>query len=182
MNTKYQQTPSQTVGPYFAYGLTPEQYLYNFRSIADNYLYKDSPETAQRIMLKGRLFDGKGEVIPDAILEIRQDDSLEGFGRTGTGTERDNSYVFHTVKPSGEDGHAPHINMVVMMRGLLSHVYTRIYFSDETAANASDPVLGRIPAERRSTLIAQRKEMNGQIVYLFDIYMQGDNETVFFDA
>ncbi|MCB0630341.1 MAG: protocatechuate 3,4-dioxygenase subunit alpha [Saprospiraceae bacterium] len=182
MNKKYQQTPSQTVGPYFAYGLTPEQYLYDFKSIADNYLYKDASEAEERILIKGRLFDGNGAIIPDAMIELRQDDTLDGFGRWGTGTERGNTFTFNTIKPKSKDGQAPHINVVVMMRGLLSHVYTRIYFSDEVAANADDPVLNLIDEDRRHTLIARRNEMGGQIVYQFDIHMQGEHETVFFDA
>ena len=182
MDKKYQQTPSQTLGPYFAYGLTPEQYLYDFASIADNHLYKNTDLEGERIILKGQIFDGNGEPVNDAMLEIRQDDTLDGFGRFGTGTEKDNCFVFHTIKPESKDGQAPHINMVVMMRGLLSHVFTRLYFSDEETANANDKILNLIPEARRHTLIAKRTEVNGQIIYRFDIHMQGENETVFFDA
>ena len=182
MQKKYQQTPSQTLGPFFAYGLTPEQYSYSFTSIADNYLYKNTDKAGERIIIKGQIFDGNGDPINDAMLEIRQDDSLDGFGRYGTGTEKDNSFIFHTIKPISEDGQAPHINIVVMMRGLLSHVFTRLYFSDEEAANANDKILNLIPKDRRHTLIAKRTTVNGQTIYRFDIHMQGENETVFFDA
>ena len=182
MKKKYLQTPSQTVGPYFAYGLTPEQYLYNFASIADNRLYKNAGSEAERITLKGRVFDGNGHVINDAMIEIMQDDTLDGFGRYGTGTEPDNSFVFHTVKPESREGQAPYINVIVMMRGQLNHMFTRIYFSDEAEANAQDPILGLVPEARRQTLIAQRQEMRGQIIYELDIHMQGERETVFFDA
>lgn len=176
------QTPSQTVGPFFAYGLTPEQYHYNFKSIVDNYLYKDATLDKERIILKGRVFDGNSDPINDAVIEIRQDNTLAGFGRFGTGTEENTGFVFHTIKPNPNQDQAPHINMVVMMRGLLSHVFTRIYFSDEEAANEKDKLLNSVPKNRRHTLIAQRSERNGQILYYFDIYMQGENETVFFDA
>lgn len=182
MEKLFRQTPSQTLGPYFAYGLTAEQYLYDFRSIAGNHLYQAEDAGAERIIIKGRVFDGEGQPIDDAMIELRQDATLQGFGRMGTGMEKDHSFVFHTIKPGGEHGQAPHINVVVMMRGLLSHVFTRIYFSDEVVANAADKVLNVIPQERRHTLIAHRRQANGQVIYDFDIHMQGDNETVFFDV
>ena len=182
MSAKYLQTPSQTVGPYFAYGLTPEQYHYDNNSIVDNVLYKDESIQGERIIIRGQVFDGNGEPINDAMIELRQDATLDGFGRMGTGTEKDNSFIFHTVKPQGSDGQAPHINVVVLMRGLLSHVFTRLYFSDEAEANEGDKVLTQVPEKRRHTLIARRQEVNGQVIYLFNIHMQGENETVFFDA
>lgn len=182
MSKKYLQTPSQTVGPFFAYGLTPGQYCYDFTSIADNYLYKNADTEGERIVIKGQIFDGNGDTISDAMLEIRQDGTLDGFGRFGTGTEKDNSFIFHTIKPKSENGQAPHINMTVMMRGLLNHMFTRIYFSDEAEANAQDRVFNLIPKERRHTLIAKRKEICGQMIYQFNIYMQGEKETVFFDV
>lgn len=195
------QTPSQTVGPFFAYGLTPEQYGYPFKSIEGGILVRSGTE-GERIRIEGRVFDGEGAVIGDAMIEIwqanahgrynhREDDrkhnlldpDFKGFGRAGTGTDPDNRFIFHTVKPgSVGDGQAPHISVVVFMRGLLTHAYTRIYFSDEAAANAADPVLAAVPAERRSTLVAIRDETPGGIVYRFDIHMQGERETVFFDV
>ena len=91
--------------------------------------------------------------------------------------------MFHTVKPGAETaGEAPHINVIVTMRGLLLHTFTRIYFSDEADANAKDAVLQSVPADRRGTLIAERVAQNGAVRYLFDIRMQGDGETVFFDV
>ena len=98
----------------------------------------------------------------------------------GTGTDPQNRFVFDTVKPGGRDGQAPHVNVIVMMRGLLTHAYTRIYFADEEAANAADPVLAGVPEDRRGTLLATREETAYGIVYRFDIRMQGDSETVFF--
>lgn len=175
------QTPSQTVGPYFSYGLTPEQYNYDYKDLADNGLYKNGGE-GERIIIKGQVFDGEGNPIDDALLELRQDNSWEGFGRMGTGTEPDNSFEFKTLKPKPIGNSAPHINVVLMMRGLLNHVFTRMYFSDEGDANADDKVLNQVPEERRHTLIAQRDEVNGETIYRFDIHMQGDQETVFFDA
>jgi protocatechuate 3,4-dioxygenase, alpha subunit len=171
-NNMYKQTPSQTVGPYFAYGLTSEQYLYDFQSLTNNELVSIDDDS---IVIRGRVFDGEGNVIPDAMLEI-WDNQNDLFGRFGTGTEKDKSFVFKTKKPQSVAGNAPFLSIILFMRGQLIHSYTRIYFSDEVA-NATDEVLSQIEPERRATLIAQKKEN----YYLFDIHMQGDNETVFFD-
>ena len=192
------QTPSQTVGPFFAYGLTPEQYGYPLTSIAGGDLATGETD-GERIRIEGRVLDGTGEPIPDAMVEIWQADGqgryahpldprgsntgFKGFGRVGTGTDPECRFIFHTVKPGSVDGHqAPHINVIVFARGLLLHAYTRIYFSDETEANARDPVLALVPPERRATLIAERQDTPGGVVYRFDIRMQGDAETVFFDV
>lgn len=193
------QTPSQTVGPYFAYGLTSEQYGYQLDQIAGGNLTSDADDvTGERIRIEGRVLDGQGEVIPDAMIEIWQADgegryahpadprgsntSFKGFGRVGTGTDPQNRFIFETVKPASVDGkQAPHINVIVFARGLLSHAYTRIYFSDEETANAEDPALANVPVERRNTLIGRRESAAQGVVYLWDIHMQGDEETVFFD-
>ena len=193
------QTPSQTVGPYFAYGLTPEQYGYpELRSLATPDLR--TPDVAgERIRIEGQVFDGQGEAVQDAMIEIWQADpqgryahpadarsgnvTFKGFGRCGTGTDAECRFHFDSVKPgSTGDGSAPHINVIVFMRGLLSHLYTRIYFADEAEANARDAVLLSVPEERRATLIAERSEDQGAAVYRFDIHMQGERETVFFDV
>lgn len=171
------QTPSQTVGPYFAYGLSPEQYLYNFKSLVGNTMVNplDYPNS---ITIVGKVFDGDNNVIPDAMIEIWQNDGENQlFGRFGTGTDAENRFVFHTIKPQSVDGQAPYLSVIVFMRGQLIHVYTRIYFSDENELNANDEVLNAIPKERRNTLIAQKRGLT----YEFNINMQGENETVFFD-
>jgi protocatechuate 3,4-dioxygenase alpha subunit len=195
------QTPSQTVGPFFAYGLSPEQYNYPFKSIAGGAMANDDTE-GTRIRVMGQVLDGAGDPVPDALIEVwqanahgrynhpadgRQDNLLDpnfkGFGRVGTGTRPDNAFVFDTVKPGSVDGkQAPHLNVTVLMRGLLLHAYTRIYFADEADANAKDPVLQAVPADRRDTLVARRYEHLPGTVYRFDIRMQGDRETVFFDV
>src|SRR5690606_4491471 len=106
-----------------------------------------------------------------------------GFGRCGTGTDPENRFVFDTIKPGPPgDGQAPHINVIVFMRGLLSHVFTRIYFDDEAEANARDPVLASVDEARRPTLIAARQTTPAGTVYRFDLHMQGPDETVFFDV
>jgi protocatechuate 3,4-dioxygenase alpha subunit len=192
------QTPSQTVGPFFAFGLTAPQYKYPFDGIASGDL-ADAQNPGERIRIEGRVIDGGGDLIPDAMIEIWQADSqgryvdpkdgrrsnqnFRGFGRFGTGTYPLGGFAFNTIKPGSVDGvQAPHINIILFMRGLLTHAYTRLYFSDEAPANARDPVLQTVPADRRDTLIACRRNDEGGIVYRFDIHMQGDGETVFFDV
>ncbi|MBE9553841.1 MAG: protocatechuate 3,4-dioxygenase subunit alpha [Proteobacteria bacterium] len=190
------QTPSQTVGPYFAYGLTPEQYGYDFNELAGSRLIDDETE-GERIHIVGRVLDGEGNAVDDAMIEIWQADAqgryahpadprgsnlaFKGFGRYGTGTDPALRFMFDTVKPGSVEGQAPHITMCVMCRGMLSHAFTRIYFSDEAEANAGDAVLATVPGDRRDTLIAAREETAAGIVYRFDVHLQGGKETVFFD-
>lgn len=191
------QTPSQTVGPYFAYGLTAPQYGYGYSQIAGSEL-TDEDTQGERIRIEGRILDGEGNPISDAMIEIWQADSegrfahpedprrpnakFTGFGRCGTGTDPQNRFFFDTVKPGAPaEGEAPHLNMIVLARGMLVHAFTRVYFSDEAAANAADPVLQLVPEERRATLVAERVETPTGPRYRFDVHMQGDAETVFFD-
>ncbi|MFD1626128.1 protocatechuate 3,4-dioxygenase subunit alpha [Azospirillum griseum] len=178
------QTPSQTVGPYYAYAWTPE--LYGRRAILSNVLATtDTP--GERIRLQGTVTDGEGTPIRDCILEIWQADAegriqpgAAGFGRCGTTEE--GVYHFDTVKPgSTGDGEAPQIAMTVFARGMLVHAFTRVYFADEERANAEDPTLAVVPADRRATLLAERTVTPGGVVYRFDVRLQGDRETVFFD-
>jgi protocatechuate 3,4-dioxygenase alpha subunit len=187
------QTPSQTVGPFYSIGLTGK---------VMNVLADDSTK-GQRIRIEGQVFDGDGRPIPDVMIEIWQanaygryhhpddkqekplDASFSGWGRSGT--DEKCFYGFDTIKPGPVPGaagsvQAPHISVVVFARGMLSHAYTRMYFADEPA-NESDPVLNSVknPA-RRKTLIATREDRNGKAIYRFDIRLQGENETVFFDV
>lgn len=190
------QTPSQTVGPYFAFGLVAPQYGYPHTGIASDRLADDGVP-GEAIRIEGRVLDGNGAPVDDAMIEIWQADAegryahpadprgsnsgFRGFGRVGTGADPESRFVFHTIKPGRVDGvQAPHITVVVFMRGMLSHAFTRIYFSDEAPANATDPVLASVPETRRHTLIAARDE--AVALYRFDIRMQGENETVFFDV
>lgn len=171
------QTPSQTIGPFFAYGLTPEQYSYEFNSWFDGNL-TDVAAEGNKITIVGKVFDGEGVPADDAMVEIWQNDQkTQRFGRLGTGTDPDKRFIFQMTKPESVEGAAPFLSVVLFMRGLLLHLYTRIYFSDEEALNAKDEVLLKVPEDRRHTLIAQKK---GE-VYIFNIYVQGENETVFFD-
>ena len=192
---KLGQTPSQTVGPYFAYGLTPAQYGYAYRSAYGTAL-AEARTPGEPIVVTGRVLDGEGKPVDDAMIEIRHADAkgryteseeqvettgFTGFGRCGTGTDRDNRFRFETIKPGSVASQAPHIDVIVTMRGILSHAFTRIYFDDEAAANARDEVLTSVPEERRPTLIARREALPGRTTYHFDIRMQGPQETVFFD-
>ena len=189
-------TPSQTVGPFFAYGLVSNGTYAWPDAFSHDLVTPDA--SGERIRIVGNVTDGDGAAVPDAMLEIWQADaqgrfsdpqdaraaantSFKGFGRCGTTPE--GGYAFDTIRPGavpGPDGapQAPHILMAVFARGMLLHVYTRIYFESE-AANATDAVLAQVPAERRATLIAPR-EADG--AYRFDIRLQGDKETVFFEV
>ncbi len=192
-------TPSQTVGPFFKYGLTPNgQYDWN-DAFTGNLVTPDA--SGERIRVEGRVFDGDGAPVPDAMLEIWQADSqgrfadpqdkraqpntkFRGFGRVGT--DANGAFAFDTVKPGpvpDPNGipQAPHLLLAVFARGMLRHLYTRIYFGDE-AGNSIDPVLALVPADRRATLIAEREAGNGSAVYKLDLRLQGDDETVFFDV
>jgi protocatechuate 3,4-dioxygenase alpha subunit len=186
------QTPSQTVGPFFSLGLTEK---------VMNVLASDAIP-GEKIRVEGYVFDGDGQPVPDAMVEIWQantygrynhpDDKQEkpldpnflGWGRCGT--DKTGLFSFETVKPGsvpgpGESVQAPHISVTVFARGMLVHAFTRIYFADEPA-NETDPVLTSIKDKlRRRTLIAAREERNGKPVYRFDIRLQGEGETVFFD-
>jgi protocatechuate 3,4-dioxygenase, alpha subunit len=167
------QTPSQTVGPYFAYGLAAEQYGYPHNQIANGVISGEG----HRIGITGRVLDGKGEPVVDALVEIWHPEA--GFARYGTGTNPDQSYTFSAVKPrrrSKEE--APHLTVIIFMRGLLSHLYTRIYFADEVDANKTDGTFTSFPDDRRKTLLATSV---GPAQYQFDIHLQGEHETVFFD-
>jgi len=151
-----------------------------------------------RIRVEGRVFDSEGAVVPDAMIEVWQADAqgrhahpadgrssnagFSGFGRYGTGTDPENRFIFNTVKPGPiSDGQAPHLNLIVFMRGMPLHAYTRVYFPDEAEANAADPVLAVVPEDRRGTLIARAKDGTAD-TYIFDIHLRGDKETVFFDV
>jgi protocatechuate 3,4-dioxygenase, alpha subunit len=184
----FEVTPSQTVGPYFAIGVPFE---------GGQLIVPEGTPGAIRIT--GTIYDGRGDLIPDHLIEFWQPDSagrfkdiyrhgepstlegFRGFGRYGV-EDGDGTYTMLTVKPGrvpGPNGElqAPHIDVTLFARGMLNRVVTRIYFADETDANATDQVLATVPAARRNTLLAQPTEDG----YHFDIHLQGPGETVFFD-
>jgi protocatechuate 3,4-dioxygenase alpha subunit len=161
-------TPSQTVGPYFSIGLPwPD----------GPYVVQPSAEGA--ITLRGRVLDGEGAPVPDALIETWQaapdgtfGGEFRGFGRAPTSPEGEWEIV--TFKPGAVDGQAPHVDVSVFARGLLNRVVTRIYFPDED--NAGDPTLSALDEARRATLVAEAVDDG----YRFDIHLQGPRETTFF--
>lgn len=175
-------TPSQTVGPFFHYALLDED--------LSNLVAPDHPLA---IRIEGTVYDGAGEIVPDAMLEIwqagadgryaRSGDGFSGFGRFGTDDE--GHYEFVTIKPGsvpGPDGRlqAPHIWVSVFARGLLRRLATRVYFPDDEEAKVADPVLTSIDdPDLRSTLVARAVDSG---LLRFDIHLQGDRQTAFFDV
>lgn len=183
--TDFGITPSQTVGPYLHIGLT----------------WQDGaavvPEgTSGAITIRGTVYDGNHEPIGDAMIEtwqadaagafahpdvpapaVRlQPDGFRGFGRSDT--RKDGQFEIRTIKPGRvDDEQAPHIDVSVFARGMINRCVTRIYFADEESANAVDPLLSQVPEDRRRTLIAAEKGDHLR----FDIHLQGDEETVFFE-
>ena len=188
------ETASQTAGPYVHIGLIPDQAGF---AIFDNPFGNvlATPATlGERIVIEGRIFDGLGQPVRDALVEIWQanaagkynsphddqdkpiDPAFRGWGRAGTDFQT-GLYRFETIKPGAADG-APHVNLWFVSRGINIGLQTRLYFADEAEANADDPVLALVDPARRGTLLAHRKGN----VYTFDIHIQGEPETVFFDA
>jgi protocatechuate 3,4-dioxygenase alpha subunit len=153
------RTPSQTVGPYFTIGLDPR---------AQNALVDSG------LTLRGRVLDGNGDPLPDAMLEV-WDRTHRRWGRCGTDAE--GGFTFTIAKPDAQDGDAPRLDVYVFARGLLRHQLTRIYFPDEAEANAADRVLSKLTADQRATLVAH--DDGGGLRH--DIRLQGDDQTVFFE-
>jgi protocatechuate 3,4-dioxygenase, alpha subunit len=202
-------TPSQTVGPFFAYGLAPHsrcewrpeqgKETYDWKETAGaNLVTADTSGT--KIRVEGRVLDGDGLPINDAMIEIWQADAqgryahpadnrprpntrFMGFGRSAT--DKNGVFSFDTIKPGSVPGpngkaQAPHVVFCIFSRGMLRQIYTRLYFPDE-AANANDPILTLVPSDRRGTLVAHKETKGEMPVYRLDIRVQGENETVFFD-
>jgi protocatechuate 3,4-dioxygenase alpha subunit len=161
------KTPSQTVGPYYAIGLSRRDH---------NQLVE--PDDGAAIVLRGELLDGEGATVADGMVEVF--DPVGGrWGRCGTHPvegRAGGSYSFLVAKPAAAVGQAPHLEVYVHARGLLKHQLTRIYFPDEPAANAGDAVLGALAADDRARLIAEQ-DAGG---LRFDIHLQGPRETIFF--
>ena len=206
MQQPLRETASQTAGPYVHIGLAPQQAGFDIfeNNFGSNLL--DAKTKGERIRIEGRVFDGIGTVLKDILIEIWQanaagryahpadrqsgkalDKNFRGWGRACTDFDT-GVYSFDTIKPGvviGRNGRpmAPHINVWIVGRGINLGLSTRMYFSDEAKANAVDPVINLIEWEaRRATLIAQREERKkGPPVYRFDIRLQGEGETVFFD-
>ena len=203
------ETASQTAGPYVHIGLAPQ--AAGFDIFANNFgnVLVDAQTKGERIRIEGRVFDGIGTVLKDVLIEIWQanaagkyahpgdrqpkkkiDPHFRGWGRAATDFDT-GVYSFETIKPGVVEGRngrfmAPHVNAWIVARGINIGLNTRIYFSDEAEANAGDAVLNLIEWEqRRKTLVAERqskKAKDGAAVYRFDIRLQGEDETAFFDV
>lgn len=189
-------TGSQTVGPFFHFGIERPAW-------AD--LTAGGKAAGERIRIEGQVRDGDGAPVQDALLEIWQanaagkydhpedtqdkpvDANFRGFGRCATDAQ--GRFAFTTVRPGRVPGRgnalqAPHINMTIFARGLLKHLVTRVYFADQATANETDPVLASVedPVARRTLLAAPGAAANGVTTYRFDIVLQGDGETAFFEV
>jgi protocatechuate 3,4-dioxygenase alpha subunit len=188
--TMLKQTPSQTIGPFFHDGLI----------LGGQNVLMNEHAKGRRITIRGTVFDGDDQPVPDAMIEIWQADAqgiykhpadplsiqadanFAGFGRSDT--VNGGQFCFKTIKPGpvvrpDQPIQAPHINVRVFSRGLLTHAITRLYFADEPA-NDEDLVLSMVDPDRRSTLIAQLESGGDLPTYRFDIVLQGEGETVFF--
>ena len=192
------ETPSQTAGPYVhiglalaAAGIEPREH-----EIWNQMAKPEAP--GEHILLLGNVYDGNGHLVRDSFLELWQADAegvyhgdydltkpFNSFGRTATTDEGE--WQVKTVKPgvvlnAAGVPMAPHVNISLFARGINIHLQTRLYFDDEAPSNAVDPVLNLIEQpQRRQTLIAKRCSVDGQLAYRFDIRVQGEDETVFFD-
>lgn len=188
VETEFVPTPSQTVGPFFAIELTTDEHC--VPCIA-------GPRAkGERISITLRVLDGDGVPVDDAMIEIWQADlngkynhpddlqskPLEegwiGFGRLAT--DENGNCVLETIKPGRGGQNAPHLLLAIFARGMMKQLFTRIYFAGDSA-NDKDPILAIVPAERRQTLFAEPEAKNPKHWH-FEIRLQGDRETVFFDV
>ena len=196
------ETPSQTAGPYVHIGLAPGAAGFDIYQQELGWDIAGSNAAGERIRIEGMVIDGTGSPVKDVLIEAWQANSQghyahpehpgkveEGFrdwGRVITDFAT-GEWGFDTIKPGlvpGRSGSmmAPHINLWIVARGINIGLNTRLYFADEAEANTSDPVINLIEWEsRRQSLLAARSERDGQIIYRFNICLQGENETVFFD-
>lgn len=193
------ETPSQTAGPYVHIGLALEAAGNPTRDqeIWNRMAKPGAP--GEHIVLIGHVYDGNGHLVRDSFLEFWQanhegvydtafdlEKPFNSFGRTAT-TFDAGEWTLHAIKPGVVKNAAgvpmaPHINVSLFARGINIHLQTRLYFEDEAQANAADPVLNLIEQpQRRETLVARRCEVEGRLAYRFDIRIQGEGETVFFD-
>jgi protocatechuate 3,4-dioxygenase, alpha subunit len=188
------ETPSQTAGPFVHIGMLPAMAgLETGGADHPNVLAREGT-LGERIRIEGVIHDGAGALVKDAMLEIWQanangqygSNDFIGWGRAATDFQT-GLYAFETIRPGATPfrdarTQAPHISLSIFARGINIHLQTRLYFSDEKAANDSDPILQLIgDPERVKTLIARKETKDGRPVYRFDIRLQGESETVFFD-
>jgi protocatechuate 3,4-dioxygenase alpha subunit len=202
------QTPSQTLGPFFHQGLLRTRAVFQVPGLCDDdadvfhHVLATAGTSGERIALEGFVYDGLGQPIPDALLEIWQanahgryhhpldtsgrelDPEFHGYGRAATDAR--GAYAFFSIKPGAVAGpggrlQAPHINLVLGARGMMRHAFTRIYFEGDPGLE-QDAVLALVPEQRRATLLARPAgQRDGATTYRFDVRVQGERETVFLD-
>jgi len=186
------ETPSQTAGPFVHIGTMPAVAGLKTKHTGPDSILVRAGALGERIRIEGLIYDGAGALVKDALVEIWQanangqygSNDFISFGRAATDFET-GLFFFETIKPGTtpyRDGRtqAPHVTLSIFARGINIHLQTRLYFSDETEANAKDPVLQLVGApDLIATLIAKRH--GDRPLYRFDIHLQGDRETVFFD-
>ena len=197
------ETASQTAGPYVHIGLAPGAAGFDIYRQELGHDIAGPNAKGERIRVEGLVIDGTGSPVKDVLLEVWQanaegiyahpegggdvEEGFRGWGRVISDFDT-GRFAFETVKPGAVPGRggkpmAPHLNLWIVARGINIGLSTRMYFSDEPVANAADPVLGLIENHARwPTLIAAREERDGMALYRFDIRLQGENETVFFDV
>jgi len=203
------QTPGQTLGPFFHQGLLRTKAVFQVPGLCNDdvdvfhHVLVQPATFGERVALEGVVYDGLGQPIPDALLEIWQanahgryhhpldtsgrelDPAFDGYGRAATDAR--GAFAFSSVRPGAVAGpggrlQASHINLVLGARGMTRHAFTRVYFAGDAQLDR-DPVLSLVPEERRPTLLAQPAgQRDGATIYRFDIRLQGDRETVFFDV
>ncbi|MBW8779773.1 MAG: protocatechuate 3,4-dioxygenase subunit alpha [Burkholderiales bacterium] len=206
MTPLLRETASQTAGPYVHIGLAPKAAGFDIFASDFGPVLVTPGTQGERITIEGRVFDGSGTPLRDVLLELWQanaqgryahaadrqsgkalDAAFRGWGRACSDFET-GTWSFETIKPGAVTGRhgvamAPHVNLWIVARGINIGLHTRMYFDDEAQANAADPVLGLVEWEvRRRTLVGRREQRDGRTVYRFDIHLQGDDETVFFDV
>lgn len=194
-NTKVMpETASQTAGPYVHIGLAPNAAGFEIYEKEAGAVIAGPDVEGERIRVEGIVWDGNGDPVKDVLLEVWQadahgrhansaevEDGFRGWGRIISDFDT-GLWSFETIKPGQVNGGAPYLSLWIVARGINIGLNTRMYFADEADANASDPVLGLLAdPDQRGTLIAARTDDEGAAVYRFDIVLQGDGETVFFD-
>ncbi|MEL6314222.1 MAG: protocatechuate 3,4-dioxygenase subunit alpha [Pseudomonadota bacterium] len=202
MADDFKETPSQTAGPFVHIGLAPGAAGFDIYEAELGHDIAGPHAQGERIRVEGIVFDGDGEPIKDVMIEVWQanaqghyatlgnnlvEQGFRGWGRVIPDFET-GEWAFETVKPGGVARHddrqqAPHMSLWLVARGMNVGLHTRLYFDDEAAANAVDPVLQHLKSQGRDhTLIAARRPVGGIATYRFDIHLQGQDETVFFDV
>ncbi|MEL7398094.1 MAG: protocatechuate 3,4-dioxygenase subunit alpha [Pseudomonadota bacterium] len=202
MADDFKETPSQTAGPFVHIGLAPGAAGFDIFEAELGHDIAGPHAQGERIRVEGIVFDGDGEPIKDVMIEVWQanaqghyatlgnnlvEQGFRGWGRVIPDFET-GEWAFETVKPGGVARHddrqqAPHMSLWLVARGMNVGLHTRLYFDDEAAANAVDPVLQHLKSQGRDhTLIAARRPVGGIATYRFDIHLQGHDETVFFDV